>query len=59
MKNTTKKTQAKDIIICKHCGTRQRKAYIAAMDKAGFGLRHIACRECGQHALGRIKFTTN
>lgn len=38
-------------IICKNCGKAENKEYIMAMQRAGFGLRHLACRSCGQHTL--------
>lgn len=36
---------------CANCGAAGDRQWIAAMDAAGFALRHLACPECGQHTL--------
>ena len=36
---------------CANCGAAGDRQWIAAMDAAGFGLRHLCCDECGQQAL--------
>jgi RNase P subunit RPR2 len=37
--------------ICQNCGTYQKTIYVRAMLKAGFGLNHVPCRECGRAAI--------
>lgn len=37
--------------ICAHCHTVQVKKYIKAMFEAGFELRHLTCKTCGQYTL--------
>ena len=36
--------------VCANCGAAGDRQWIAAMDAAGFGLRHLCCGECGQLA---------
>jgi len=44
-----KKIKAK--YVCTNCGHKQDVKYIEAMYDAGFGLNHLACKNCGQHAV--------
>jgi DNA polymerase III alpha subunit (gram-positive type) len=37
--------------ICKNCNTTQDAKHIKAMTKAGFGIQHLACSDCGQHMI--------
>jgi RecJ-like exonuclease len=39
------------IVACANCGAKAKIGWITAMEKAGFGVRHLACKECGQSAL--------
>lgn len=37
--------------ICKNCGATITKSEINGYLKSGFSLHHIACPECGVHAI--------
>ena len=36
---------------CDNCEARAKAEWVKAMLDAGFGLKHLACQSCGQHAL--------
>lgn len=36
---------------CANCGVAVKQSHIAAKQSAGFGIRNIACPECGQHTI--------
>lgn len=36
---------------CRNCGAKQDAKHINAMIDSGFGLRHLACSECGQQSV--------
>lgn len=41
----------KRIVACTNCKARQKTNHIRAMEKAGFELRHLECKNCGQKTL--------
>jgi hypothetical protein len=46
-----KMTNKITIYTCTNCEAKQKTTYIRAMMQAGFDLRHLACRCCGQQEL--------
>lgn len=45
----------KNKYVCKNCNKGQNKKYVDAMRKAGFGLQHLKCKNCGQQTVTENK----
>jgi hypothetical protein len=48
--------KTKSDYICDNCDTKQNRSYIDAMRRAGHGLQHLACCECGRHGIAEYEF---
>lgn len=50
-KNGKKGGRPRRKVICNNCGTYAKINWICAMEKAGFEVRHLECKECGRKTL--------